>query len=251
MTDSTASVSVGPPAGSMAPLLEATQLTSGYDGVSVIFDISLTVGRGETVLVVGSNGAGKTTTLRSIMGLLPRHGGTVRYAGKELSPGRPWRRAGSGMALIPAERFTFADLSIDENLELGAYSVSDGKLKAERRDGVFEMFPRLAERRSQKAGTMSGGEQRMLSVGVAMMSGPDLLLLDEPSLGLAPVVVEEIMQTINGLVTAGDLSVIMVEQNIGQALKIADRVYVIRSGRIILEQTAEAMRAREDWWELF
>jgi branched-chain amino acid transport system ATP-binding protein len=175
----------------------------------------------------------------------------VSYQGQRWRTNAPWRAAGAGMAFIPAERFTFAALTVDENLALGAYTVSDRTARAERMDRVIEMFPILAKRRGQKAGTMSGGEQRMLSLAVALMSGPQLLLLDEPSLGLAPAVVQNIMKTLSALVEANEMSVLMVEQNVGQVLHIAHDTYVMRSGRVILHEPASEMLARQQWWDLF
>jgi branched-chain amino acid transport system ATP-binding protein len=239
------------PAAALAePILEVAGLRAGYGGRPVVYDVDLTVGAGEVVVLLGSNGAGKTTTLKAVTGLLRPQAGTVRYAGKPWALGQAWRAASAGMALIAAERFTFGDLSVEENLALGGYtqSVAD---RREREAEVYELFPVLAERRSQLAGTMSGGQQRMLSLGVALMVRPRLLLLDEPSLGLAPAVVEQIMATIGGLVRERGMSVLMVEQNVGQALSLADRCYVMRSGRIFVEESADDMRARDQWWDLF
>jgi branched-chain amino acid transport system ATP-binding protein len=232
-------------------LLTVEGLTAGYAGRPVLYDVALTLRQGEVVVVLGSNGAGKTTMLKSIVGLVQPFAGTVVYAGKPWRTDRPWRAAGSGIAFIPAERYTFAGLSVDDNLLLGAYTTASGDERRERLDYVLELFPVLAARRGQLAGTMSGGEQRMLSLAVALMSGPRLLLLDEPSLGLGPAIVEQIMAAIGRLVSARGLSVLMVEQNVSQALTIADRTYVLRSGRIILEESAEETRAREHWWDLF
>jgi len=237
------------PSPALAPLLEVDGLTAGYAGRPVVFDVRLRVRAGETVVLLGSNGAGKTTTLRSILGLIAPHEGAVRFDGAAWSTATPWKAAAAGIAFIPAERFTFADLTVAENLALGASTAPPAE-RQERLDSVCEMFPILAQRRSQQAGTMSGGEQRMLSLGVALMSGPRLLLLDEPSLGLAPSIVERIFAVIGDLV-AGGMSVLMVEQNVGQALRIADNAYVMRSGRIILEQPADELRARDEWWDLF
>jgi branched-chain amino acid transport system ATP-binding protein len=232
-------------------LLDVKGLTAGYNGRPVIYDIDIEVPRGEIVVILGSNGAGKSTLLKSIVGLVRPDAAAVTYAGKPWRTDAPWRAAGSGMAFIPAERFTFAELTVDENLSLGSYTVGESAAKAERLEQVLEMFPILAKRRAQKAGTMSGGEQRMLSLAVALMSGPELLLLDEPSLGLAPAVVQSIMTTLSELVAAGKLSVLMVEQNVGQVLHIAHDTYVMRSGRIILHEPASAMLARQQWWDLF
>ncbi len=216
----------------------------------VIHEIDLHVMPSEVVGVFGSNGAGKTTTLRAILGLLPRMGGTVVYRGSQWRSGRSWRAAAEGMAFIPAERFTFGGLSVEENLRLGATSVADGSSQ-QTLDGVLAMFPILQERRGQKAGTMSGGEQRMLSLAVALMSQPRLLMLDEPSLGLAPRVVDQLITTLRGLAEEQGVSVIMVEQNVNQAVRITNRAYVLRSGRIIQQMSGDEARSREEWWDLF
>jgi branched-chain amino acid transport system ATP-binding protein len=231
-------------------LLEVDGLTAGYQGRAVIYEVGFTVGHGEVVAILGSNGAGKSTTLKSVVGLVRPQSATVSYDGKPWPTNRPWRAAGSGIAFIPAERFTFAELTVSENLALGGYSCT----AAEREETLarsLDLFPILGKRLDQKAGTMSGGEQRMLSLAVALMSRPRLLLLDEPSLGLAPVIVDQIMDTVARLVAEEGLSVLMVEQNVGQVLKVAHRVCVMRSGRIILEESADETRAREQWWDLF
>ena len=247
----TDSVTAVESAAAAEPLLEIEGLTAGYGGRPVVYDLDLRVGRGEVVVILGANGAGKTTTLKSIVGLVPPLSARVQYAGRPWPTDRPWRAAKNGIAFIPSERFTFAGLTVNENLALGAYSSPAGDERDERRRLVLDMFPILAERGGQFAGTMSGGQQRMLSLAVALMSGPELLLLDEPSLGLAPVVVEQILAAISRLVDERGMSVLMVEQNVGQVLEVANRTYVMRSGRIILEEEAEAMRARDDYWDLF
>jgi len=238
-------------ASSTEDLLAVEGLTAGYHGRPVIYDVALEVKRGEIIVMLGSNGAGKTTTLRSIVGLVRPFGASIEYKGEKWRTDRPWQSAGSGISFIPAERFTFAGLSVDENLALGGYTAKNAAAITERRDTVLEMFPILGQRLSQKAGTMSGGEQRMLSLAVALMADPELLLLDEPSLGLAPLIVQQIMGTLTRLVTETKMSVLMVEQNVGQVLSLATRVYVMRSGRIILHETGEQMRKREQFWDLF
>jgi branched-chain amino acid transport system ATP-binding protein len=232
-------------------LLSVVDLTAGYRGRAVIYDVALEVARGEIVAILGSNGAGKTTTLKSIVGLVHPLSANIRYKDATWRTDRPWSAASVGMAFIPAERFTFAALSVEENLALGAYTVSDSRQIASRRELVLELFPILGRRLGQLAGTMSGGEQRMLSLAVALMPAPELLLLDEPSLGLAPAIVQQILGTLRTLVGDGTMSVLMVEQNVGQVLKIANRVYVMRSGRMILHETVDEMRKREQLWDLF
>jgi branched-chain amino acid transport system ATP-binding protein len=232
------------------PLLTVRALSAGYGGRPVIHDVDLEVMPGEIVALFGSNGAGKTTTLSCIVGAVTRTNGDVSYQGRAWPAGRPWKAAANGMAMIPAERFTFANLTVEENLRLGAYSVSEDSFR-ESMASVVTMFPILQNRLSQKAGTMSGGEQRMLSVALALMSRPRLLLLDEPSLGLAPRVVDQLIASLRTLVDDAGLSVLMVEQNVAQAVKIADRIYVLRSGRIIEQLSGDEARAREQWWDLF
>ncbi|MBI2766875.1 MAG: ABC transporter ATP-binding protein [Chloroflexi bacterium] len=226
-------------------------LSAGYNKRPVVFDASLRVGEGEIVTLVGHNGAGKSTTLRTICGLNRPFGGTVSYRGSDVSHVRCAQKVKLGISFIPSERFTFSQLSVQDNLRLGGLPVKDAALRSETIARVFEMFPVLRTRTRQVAGTMSGGEQRMLSLGISLMSRPQLLLLDEPSLGLAPAVVQRIMELIKELAERDGLSVLLVEQNVAQALRIANRVYVMRAGRVILEETAERMRQRDHLWDLF
>jgi branched-chain amino acid transport system ATP-binding protein len=209
------------------------------------------VGAGEIVALMGHNGAGKTTTLKAIAGLLPVWSGRVSLDGEPIEHAPGVARVRRGLAFIPQERFVFADLTVLENLELGAFTVADAGQAAERREAVFTLLPVLAERRRQLAGTLSGGEQRMLSLGMALMLRPRLLLLDEPSLGLSPLLVERIMETVERIVRRERLTVLLVEQNVRHALTIAGRVYVMRTGRVILEESGAAMAARGEWWDLF
>ena len=236
---------------STAPVLEVQGLQAGYRRKHVVFDVDLTIGRGEIVTMLGHNGAGKTTTLKTIFGVLPPMGGQIRYAGEDVTGSSCRRNVMRGMSMIPSERFVFGDLSVRENLALGALHERNSKTRDESRQRVVELFPILDERGGQRAGTMSGGQQRMLSLGLAMMSGPRLLMLDEPSLGLAPRLVVEIFDRIRRLADEEGLSVLLLEQNVGQALRIADRAYVMRSGRVILEESSEKMRQRKDYWDLF
>jgi branched-chain amino acid transport system ATP-binding protein len=230
-------------------LLEVSELRAGYAGRDVVYGVDFKVGTGEIVTLLGHNGAGKTTTLRSIFGLQRPSGGSVRYAGRELTGSRASRSIRAGISFVPAERFVFADLSVVENLELGALTAAEHY--EERVEKVFTLFPVLAERTKQLAGTMSGGQQRMLSLGMALMTAPRLMLLDEPSLGLSPKLAEEVMDTMRNLVAGDGVSVLLVEQNVDQALRHADRAYVMRSGRIIADASAEDLRAKETWWDLF
>jgi branched-chain amino acid transport system ATP-binding protein len=226
-------------------------LFTGYGRKQVVFDVHLRVGRGEIVALLGHNGSGKSTTVRSVLGLLPAQGGRIHYEDHDVTGVSSSHRVKDGMALIPSERFVFADLTVLDNLLLGAGSERSDKVRSERLDQVYELFPVLRERSAQRAGTMSGGQQRMLSLGLALMSAPKLLMLDEPSLGLAPIVVEQLFDTVARLAKEDGLSVLLLEQNVSQALRVLDRAYVMRSGRVILEETSEQMRARDSYWDLF
>jgi branched-chain amino acid transport system ATP-binding protein len=232
-------------------LLRVESLATGYGAKQIVFGVSLEICAGEIVCLMGHNGAGKTTTLKAVAGLLPVWQGRVSLEAEPIERTSSAERVRRGLALVPQERFVFADLSVAENLDLGAFSVSDARVVRERRDKVLALLPVLAERRGQRAGTLSGGEQRMLSLGMALMMQPRLLLLDEPSLGLSPLLVERIMATIERITREERVTVLLVGQNVRQALSIADRVYIIRTGRLILEEGAAAMAARGEWWDLF
>lgn len=231
-------------------LLEVSGLGAGYAGRAVVFDVDLRVGPGEVVALLGSNGAGKTTVLNAIVGLVRHLAGRVSVCGSSWSGARPDRAVRAGMGLVPAEWFTFPGLTVAESLRLGARSVDPAR-RADEIDRVVGLFPKLGGRLTQQATTMSGGEQRMLSVAVALLGKPRLLLLDEPSLGLAPAVAEHLNQTLRRLADDQGLGILMVEQNVRQALAIADRAYVLRSGRIIHHAPADEVRTQTDWWSLF
>jgi len=232
-------------------LLEVTGLRAGYGRRPVLFDCEMHVGRGEIVALFGHNGAGKTTTLNAIFGRCKPTGGQVLFGGDDITRAHGISNVSRGMTLIPAEHFVFGDLTVMDNLRLGSFSERDTAAIDERMAEVFEIFPVLAEREKQLAGTMSGGQQRMLSVGIALMTGPRLLLLDEPSLGLSPNLVQQMMEVIKRLARERSLSVLMVEQNVVQTLGVVDRAYFMRGGRIILEETADTLRGRESYWDLF
>jgi branched-chain amino acid transport system ATP-binding protein len=223
-------------------MLTVEDLAAGYGDSIAVSNVSLHVDEGEAVAVIGSNGAGKTTLLRAICGLLPTRSGTVTYGGDRLTGTPAHRIARRGVAYVPAERHLFGGMSVHENLELGAYPE---KPDAARMDMVFELFPRLADRRSQHAGTMSGGEQQMLAVGRALMANPELILMDEPSEGLAPRLVQhvdEIMQRLK----AGQQSVLLVEQNLALAMAVADEIHVLSSGRFVFHGTPAELAAASD-----
>jgi branched-chain amino acid transport system ATP-binding protein len=223
-------------------MLTVEDLAAGYGDSIAVSNVSLHVDEGEAVAVIGSNGAGKTTLLRAICGLLPTRSGTVTYGGDRLTGTPAHQIARRGVAYVPAERHLFGGMSVHENLELGAYPE---KPDAARMDMVFELFPRLADRRSQHAGTMSGGEQQMLAVGRALMSRPRLLILDEPTTGRAPVLAEEAYASLATLRGDG-LTVLVAEQQVPLALELADRGYVIEDGAIQLEGAASQLQGNPD-----
>jgi branched-chain amino acid transport system ATP-binding protein len=231
-------------------MLSIDRLRTGYGAREAVFDVSLSVGEGEVVTLVGHNGAGKTTTLKAAMGLLPVWGGTVSFLDRPITNSSSAANVRRGLCMVLEDDFVFRDLTVEENLQVAAFTTPAAAAAEIRRD-VFGLLPVLGERRTQRAGTMSGGERRMLSLGMALMSQARLLLLDEPSLGLAPVLVEQVMGLVGRLVAERGLSVLMVEQNVDQALRIADRVYVLRAGRIAAEEDAAVLRRRSQWWDLF
>jgi len=209
-----------------------------YGGIHALCDVSLTIGAGEVVTLIGANGAGKSTTLRAIVGLLAPKSGRIVFEGQDIVGTPPHRLVARGISMSPEGRGVFANLTVLENLEMGAYLVRDkGQVSADL-DRGFTLFPRLKERIRQRAGTLSGGEQQMLAMARALMSRPRLLLLDEPSLGLAPIVCQAIFQTIDAIKAAGT-TVLLVEQNASAALKHSDRAYVLETGRVILDGSAK------------
>ena len=220
-------------------LLEINQLKVAYGGIQAVKGVSLKVNAGEWVSLIGSNGAGKTTTMKAITGLLKPNGGDVRYAGKSIIGQGAWDLVQQGLAMVPEGRGVFSRMTIDENLLMGAYIRSDGDISQDM-ERVFETFPRLKERRKQLAGTMSGGEQQMLAMGRALMSRPKLLLLDEPSMGLSPIMVDRIFEVIQTVAKQG-VTLLLVEQNASRALQLADRAYVMDSGEITMEGPARDM----------
>ena len=234
-----------------APVLEGTHLSAGYGRKQVLFDVSLHVQPGEIVAVLGHNGAGKSTLLKALFGFLPVTGGQIRFAGEDRTRQSYWRRVQSGMTFTPAETPVFRALSVHDNLELGGFTVADAAVRTERARRVCELFPILGERHRQLAGTLSGGQQRMLSLGMAMMAGPRLMLLDEPSLGLSPAIVQSIFDHIQQFALEDGLAVLLVEQNVRAALRIAHRAYFVRAGHIILEEDSATALARGHWWDLF
>ena len=213
-------------------ILEVSDLHVSYGAVKAVHGVSLTLEKGEIVTLIGANGAGKSTTLRAIMGLVPASSGSVRYRGAEIRGTPTHRIVRDRMTLVPEGRAIFANLSVLENLELGAYTRRDGGIGADL-ERVFGIFPRLKERSRQRGGTLSGGEQQMLAIARALMSRPEVLLLDEPSLGLSPIMVQTIFEAIEGINREG-ASVLLVEQNANAALKHSHRAYVLETGAVTL-----------------
>ena len=224
---------------SMTPLLQVNALSVAVGGIQAVRDVSLEVGEGELVTLIGANGAGKTTTLKAITRTLSasRCSGSVHFAGSAIDSLAPHRLPQLGLAMVPEGRGVFTRMTIRENLLMGAYARHDLADVAVDIERWFETFPRLKERQSQLAGTLSGGEQQMLAMARALMSRPKLLLMDEPSMGLAPIMVERIFEVVRAVAQQG-VTILLVEQNVRQALSIATRGYVMESGRIVLHDTA-------------
>ncbi|WP_192385429.1 ATP-binding cassette domain-containing protein [Mesorhizobium silamurunense] len=225
-------------------LLDIRNLSAGYGKVRALFDCTLGIGENEFVVLLGANGAGKTTLLRALSGTI-RSSGEIAYGGSDLQKMAPERRLQCGIAQIPQGRGTFTEFTVDENLTLGATIVSDSRRVRRDKERWYDRFPRLRERRSQLAGNLSGGEQQMLAVARALMSRPKLLLCDEPSLGLAPVITREIFAIFKELRDTDGMTLLVVEQNADLSLKFADRAYVIEAGHIVSEGSASAILADE------
>lgn len=220
-------------------MLDIDNLCSRYGRIEVLHGASLNVAAGEIVTLVGSNGAGKTTLLRAISGVQPVSGGAIRFNGQAIQNTPPHRRVSLGIAQVPEGRQVFAPLSVEDNLKLGAWTRADAEISGDM-EGVYETFPALREKRQMPAGALSGGQQQMLAMGRALMARPKLMLLDEPSMGLAPMIVDQIFEIIAGLKQRG-ITVLLVEQNAYAALAIADRGYVMETGRIALSGTGRAL----------
>jgi len=235
----------------MSGQLTVDGLRSGYGQLTVLDGVTLRVEPGEIVAVLGANGAGKTTLLRTISGLLTPTRGEISLDGQAIQGLPAERLIDLGMAHVPENRLVFGSLSVADNLHLGAYRCHDAQQTRLRREMVLELFPRLRDRLKQAAGTLSGGEQQMLAVGRALMSGPSTLLLDEPSVGIAPRLIQEIFVTLAELRSATGLSVLVVEQNVSAVLRIADRAYVLDRGRVVLDGSAEEIRSDDRVADVF
>jgi len=225
-------------------LLEVDDIHTFYGNIEALKGVSLSVGEGEIVTLIGSNGAGKSTTLRSISGLSPPRSGSIRFAGRDITRTPPQDIVALGVSQAPEGRRCFARMTVRENLEMGAYLRRDAAI-GESMERVFVLFPRLQERDRQHAGTMSGGEQQMLAIGRALMAAPKLMLLDEPSMGIAPILVERIYETI-GEINRQGTTILLVEQNANYALGVSARGYVLETGHVALADSATALRANPD-----
>ena len=225
-------------------LLRVDDIHTFYGSIEALKGISLTVNEGEIVTLIGANGAGKSTTLRSISGLTPPHAGSIRFAGKEISRTPPQDIVRLGISQSPEARRCFQRMTVRENLDMGAYLRRDDEIGSDL-DRVYDLFPRLKERERQKAGTMSGGEQQMLAIGRALMAAPKLLLLDEPSMGLAPILVERIYETVSEINRQGT-TILLVEQNANYALGVSMRGYVLETGKVALTDASASLRTNPD-----
>jgi branched-chain amino acid transport system ATP-binding protein len=231
-------------------LLEAKNLTAGYRGRAAIDDISIYVKPGEAVGIIGHNGAGKTTLLNTVFGKIKPISGSVSFKGETLSADRQ-ANIHRGLAIVPAERFVFATLTVKENLKIARRNCKDATSADAAEAAGQELFPVVWERGGQLAGSLSGGERRMLSIAMSMMWDPELLLLDEPTVGLAPALAERVFDALKVLAEGRGMSILCVEQSLHHLLRIVDRVYVIRNGKLISEETAESLAQRTDYWDLF
>ena len=223
-------------------LLKVSGLQVAYGGIQAVKGVDFEVREGELVSLIGSNGAGKTTTMKAITGTLPLAGGSIEYLGKSIKGHGPWDLVKQGLAMVPEGRGVFARMTITENLLMGAYIRNDKPGIAEDVEKIFTIFPRLRERKDQLAGTMSGGEQQMLAMGRALMSRPKLLLLDEPSMGLSPIMVDKVFEVVRDVYALG-VTILLVEQNASRALALADRGYVMESGLISMSGAGKDLLA--------
>ncbi len=225
-------------------MLEVQNVHAYYGKIHALKDVSLNIDKGEIVTLIGANGAGKSTTLRTISGLLKPREGAIQLNGEDLTRFEPHKIVTKGVIQVPEGRRIFGQLTVTENLDMGAFTCRDSKLNEENLDRVFTLFPRLKERRRQVAGTLSGGEQQMLAMGRALMANPEILLLDEPSMGLAPVLVDSVFETIQKLHASGT-TILLVEQNARMALQVASRGYVIQTGEVVLDDSADSLNENE------
>ncbi len=226
-------------------MLKVSNLNISYKKINAVRDVSFEIREGEIVSLIGSNGAGKTSTMRAISGLVKARSGSILFNGEEVLGMSPTQIVASGIVHVPEGRQVFSKLSVGENLEMGGYLTKDRKVVRERMDRIFQLFPILKERIHQKAGSLSGGEQQMLAIGRGLVTGSKLLLLDEPSLGLAPIIVEQVFEVIQKLKESG-MTILLVEQNAWDAMAISDRTYIMESGAIVLEGPSEEVAENEE-----
>jgi branched-chain amino acid transport system ATP-binding protein len=219
-------------------MIEISQVRAGYGSINILWDLSLSIGEGELTCIIGPNGAGKTTLLRAIMGLVPVTKGEIAISGRSLAGQKTWDMARQGVVLIPEGRLIFKEMTVEENLIMGAFPREQRPKSKSNLERVYELFPRLRERRNQVAGSLSGGESQMLAMGRGLMAEPRLILLDEPSLGLAPVIVREIFAILERLKEEGS-TIVLVEQNTHMAVGVADQVHLMQTGKVIFSQRAK------------
>ena len=235
----------------MSALLAASGVIAGYGKKEIVRGVDLAVAEGEVLLVLGHNGAGKTTLMRALFGLLPLRAGRVGFAGHDITGRRPADNVADGLAFVPQGHGIFRTLSVRDNLELGAFALKERAKLGERLDTVFALFPVLAERRTQVGGTLSGGEQQMLAIGMALMHAPRLVILDEPSIGLAPNLVDKVMQAVRDVNRRFGTTILMVEQNVRYSLPIVDRVCVLKTGLKIYDGPPGPLHDRVELMKLF
>jgi len=232
-------------------LLAVRNLEAGYGKKQILYDLSLSILPGEIVGLIGHNGAGKSTTLQSIFGLLTPYGGRVVYMDRDLTFVSPASKLAAGIYHLPQENFIFNDLTVSDNMEISFFTMKDQTAFQSRLAEVYQLFPVLQDRENQLAGTLSGGERRMLGIGMGLLRKPELLLLDEPSSGLSPVAFQNVAKIIGEINSNLRTAVLLVEQNVKVAFKLSKRVYVMKAGRIILEETGAELLKRNEWWDLF
>jgi branched-chain amino acid transport system ATP-binding protein len=232
-------------------LLKVTDLEAGYGEKQVLYGISLTLADKEIVSLIGHNGAGKSTALKTIIGLVSPQSGQILFSGEDVTFSQPSIKLARGLYHLPQEYFLFNDLTVRDNLEVSSFTMSGPSLFESRLAKVFEFFPVLEERKNQLAGTLSGGERRMLGIGMGLLRQPKLLMLDEPSSGLSPVAFQKVARIIQEINREMGTAVLLVEQNVKVAFKLSKRVFVMKAGRMILEESGEKLLQRGQWWELF
>jgi branched-chain amino acid transport system ATP-binding protein len=232
-------------------LLEVKDLESGYGKTQVLYGISLAIHEREIVGLIGHNGAGKSTILKSVFGLLRPYQGHVLYMSQDITSQSPTNNIDQGIWLIPQDQFIFNDLTVRENLEISIFTMKDKSNLDSRFETIYKLFPILEDRRNQLGGTLSGGERRILSIGMGLLRQPKLMMLDEPSSGLSPITTQHVAEVIQEINSTLGTSVLLVEQNVKTAFKLSKRVYVMKAGRIILEEAGYKLLEREGWWDLF